>query len=120
MSENKNPLFNGPKFYNWDYLEMPKVKEKTKDIISSVRAIYPNVLVFKDTHEYVSEDLNNHKYCIGFNGTLSSEKPIMIVADYQDSRNIWYVKSEFCITIDEAWESAWTMILNKMLSKFES
>src|ERR1035441_609797 len=107
MSENKNPLFNGPKNCNWDYLEMPKVKEETKYIISSVRAIYLDAMVFKDTHEYVNAELNNFTYCIGYSENLSSEKPILICADYQDSRNVWHTKSKFCITIDEAWENAW-------------
>jgi len=117
--DDSNDWFVGPTFKEWKYEPMPSVSTEIQDVISKVRGIFPNAIVFKDTHKYTNHVHALKLYGVGEPTLITSEELLMITGDYQRVNSHFRLKGRWSETIDEAWISTWVMIQQIMLQKFE-
>jgi hypothetical protein len=116
---DSNDWFVGPEYETWKYDVMPEVSPKTIKVISKVRYIFPSAIVFKDTHVYDNRAHTKKLYSVGECSTFSEVDLIMITGDYQTEHHNFRIKGQWAVSIDEAWENAWTRIQETMLKKLE-
>jgi hypothetical protein len=113
-----NEWFTSQSVEKWKYEEMPSINEDSMETIRQVKSIFPNAMVFKDTHRYDNNAFLDKIYCVGGCKLLSTSDLIMITGDYQTSRSEFLTKGKWASTIEEAWRNAWAQIQEKMLEKF--